>query len=203
MHSPLYKKDNLNGNCIYVTRNQTKLKYNPATKRFYMYDEPHNNCDSASEWSAHLLHTNPDFDIMTVYADIQTNDDFDKRSPLAFRDCPDMNERKESCVLYAYSTQFYKMELIFKLSVSDIELNSVTSIVSKEHIIIEDAFDLKVEMTLPFIPSTEQINGYADAIKQQKEFSGKLIEKVHFAGYSYVMPITEPDKGADEKCPKN
>ena len=199
MHSPLYKKDNLNGNCIYVTRNQTKLKYNPATKRFYMYDEPHGNCDSSSEWSAHLLHTNPDFDIMTVYADMQTNNDFDKRSPLAFRDCPDMDERKESCVLYAYSTQFYKMELIFKLSVSDIELNSVTSIVSKEHIVIEDAFDLKVEMTLPFVPSTEQINEYADAIKQQKKIGGKLIEKVRFAGYSYVTPITEPDKGDDNK----
>ena len=194
MHSPLYKKDNLNGNCIYVTRNQTKLKYNPATKRFYMYDEPHSNCDSASEWSAHLLHTNPDFDIMTVYADTQTNDDFGKRSPLAFRDCPDINERKESCVLYAYSTQFYKMELIFKLSVSDITLNNVTELLSRDHIIIPDA---------PFVPSEAQIEEYAETIKAQKEIGGKLIEQVRFDGYSYVIPVTEPDKGADEKCPKN
>lgn len=200
MHSPLYKKDNLNGNCIYVTRNQTKLKYNPATKRFYMYDEPHSNCDSVSEWSAHLLHTNPDFDIMTVYADTKTNDDFDKRSPLAFRDCPDMNERKESCVLYAYSTQFYKMELIFKLSVSDITLNNMTKLLSQDRIIIPDAFDIKVEMTLPFVPSEAQIEEYAETIKQQKEIGGKLIEQVRFDGYSYVVPITtEHEKGNNNK----
>jgi len=199
MYSPLYKKDSLNKNCIYVTRNQTKLKYNPATKRFYMYDEPHSNCDSASEWSAHLLHTNPDFDIMSVYADIQTNDNSDKRSPLAFRDCPDMDERKESCVLYAYSTQFYKMELIFKLSVSDITLNNVTELLSRDHIIIPDAFDIKVEMTLPFVPSEAQIEEYAETIKAQKEIGGKLIEQVRFDGYSYVIPITETNKGDDNK----
>lgn len=46
-------------------------------------------------------------------------------------------------------------------------------------------------MTLPFIPSKEEIQEYADIIKSQKEINGKLIEQVRFAGYNYVYPATE------------
>lgn len=189
MHSPLYKKDKLSDDHVYTTRNQTKLKYDTKTKHFY--DESHKDYGDVSNWSPHLLHTDPDFDIMSVYADNQNKNHTEKYPPLAFRDCSDIDKREESCVLYTYSTRFYDMELVFKLSVSDIALNNATKFLSNEHIIIPDAFDFKLTMTLPFIPSKEEIQEYEDIIKSQKEINGKLIEQVRFAGYNYVYPATE------------
>ena len=118
----------------------------------------------------------------------------EKYPQLAFRDCCDIDKRQESCVLYTYSTRFYDMELVFKLSVSDIALNNATKFLSNEHIIIPDAFDFKLTMTLPFIPSKEEIQEYADIIESQKEINGKLIEQVRFTGYNYVYPVTEKAK---------
>lgn len=87
----------------------------------------------------------------------------------------------------------YEMCLLFDL---DISLKSMNDILKQcgfsEKPIAQNAMEVTMTQTLPFIPDDDVIKKYEDVIKQNYETDSLICENCKFKGFKYIH-VKKPD----------
>ena len=93
----------------------------------------------------------------------------------------------------------YHMKIIFTLDISDPRLNEITESIDGSHPVLQDAIECALEQTVPFVPTKEILQQYADAIRKGYESPKRHIEGIRFTRYDFIEPIVIEDKPSDKQ----
>lgn len=94
------------------------------------------------------------------------------------------------CTTKKSASTFYKMCLLFKLSLGLKAVNDITAACGfSEKLIAENIATIKMRQTVPFIPTDEIIAEYAQTIKDNYVSDKFTCESCTFDGYEYLYPI--------------
>lgn len=88
-------------------------------------------------------------------------------------------------------TKLYKMKLKFKLTLGLKKINDMTAMCGlSEKAIVPDAITITMTQTVPFVPTDEEIDKYAEIIKDGYKTENFTCEDCKFDGYEYFKEIT-------------
>ena len=93
--------------------------------------------------------------------------------------------------------KLYHMKMVFVIDASDIDINEAIRIFkpSEPIPIAKNVAKCVIEQTVPFIPTTQQLAMYADAVKQNFKHPKFQVENVRFSHYDLMEAIDVPSKG--------
>ena len=97
----------------------------------------------------------------------------------------------------------YHMKMVFGVSLSVKSLNEFLEAVGeKAHPVSENAAQVTIEQTVPFVPTPEILAKYAEIIKESYSKNDKItVESAKFLHYTEFDAIPEEgDKGYDDRA---
>ena len=85
----------------------------------------------------------------------------------------------------------YRMKIIFKADVSLKSINDMTELIDGSHAIMQNAIEMSMEQTVPFVPKQDTLTEYARIIKENSETDQLHIEDVRFSHYDFFEEVPQ------------
>lgn len=93
----------------------------------------------------------------------------------------------------------YHMKMIFGVSTSITSLNEFLKHINEDnHPVQKNAFSVTVEQTIPFVPTQEILEKYAQAIKDSYTNKDFTVEDVQFLHYDVFEEVKRKENNPDE-----